>query len=713
MNIGYLEGLNMRKIKIISVLSAILIVFTTAIPTTMAQDVLEDTYLQYEMSFELDEDTKTLIGHQKVKFENSYNTSLAELVFHLYAKAYNSHETLPTIGEKMITDENRRLSEEEIGDIIIHKVMIDGKDVNFSEGNQVLKIPLDAPLVKGEEINIDIDFTLKIPEGTHRFGHYDGVYSLTNWYPILSIYDEEKRAWDENPYYPIGESNYSDVADYKIIAKLPIDMVVASTGKVIEENSQDSFKIVEIEAKTVRDFALFFSRDYKVIESSVDGIILRNFYLPEKPQIQEMSFRNESIDKRQDAKLVLDFATESVRFYNRTFGKYPYEKIDIAETPLSGGAMEYPQAIQMGQYFEIDISPEDDWIPWIIEAVVHEIAHQWWYVTVGSNEFKEPFLDEAFATYSAALFFEKKYGKYSPQGAFMLTRTNIITEELPALRSSVEAFENWFEYSRTIYGRGPILLEDLRDRVGEDKFFEIIRAYYERLKFKNATIDDFLEIIEETTDKSTRQHIENALNRRDYFPRHLLLEEEDYLDVQKYRHRKRISYWEKERGITIGSFVLRVIDGCDITIVLPETMSDREGKVVNTYKDSVIQSLERLSEKNINILRENQMTEEREKDTLLILCDPSKSKIFSHLQGSLPFTVHKDVYIIGDIQIHNENVTGLLIAENPGNPENVILFLLYNEKSKDEDILDLEPIWNNDMQFKIDVGGRKTIKGLY
>ncbi|MFI6675440.1 hypothetical protein [Kribbella sp. NPDC050469] len=32
--------------------------------------------------------------------------------------------------------------------------------------------------------------------------------------------------------------------------------------------------------------------------------------------------------------------------------------------------------------------------------VVHEVAHQWWYGIIGNNEYADPWLDEAFATYA-------------------------------------------------------------------------------------------------------------------------------------------------------------------------------------------------------------------------------------------------------------------------------------------------------------------------
>src|SRR4030067_2427793 len=46
-------------------------------------------------------------------------------------------------------------------------------------------------------------------------------------------------------------------------------------------------------------------------------------------------------------------------------------------------------------------------------VTVHELAHEWWPMTVASNEMTEPWLDEGFAEYSAARWMERTFGPYS------------------------------------------------------------------------------------------------------------------------------------------------------------------------------------------------------------------------------------------------------------------------------------------------------------
>lgn len=61
-------------------------------------------------------------------------------------------------------------------------------------------------------------------------------------------------------------------------------------------------------------------------------------------------------------------------------------------TSRFGGGMEYPGLVLVGTTEEGG-------------AVVHEVAHQWWYGIVGNDEYTSPWLDESFAQYANARFY--------------------------------------------------------------------------------------------------------------------------------------------------------------------------------------------------------------------------------------------------------------------------------------------------------------------
>lgn len=458
----------------------------------------------YYMNLALSADEKKLRGYQVVKFKNNYKSSLKDLVFHLYADSYNSAETKPSIGRI-----SGKLTKDEIGDIKIDSIKVSGKTMDYTQDKQVLKIMLDKELRPGEIAEAAIEFTLKIPKSTDRLGYMNNQFSLTNWYPILSIYDEKKAAWDETPFHPVGESNYSDCSDYMVSISVPKGMVVTGTGINTSKQENSTMDVLKFEAKNNRDFVMFLSKDYKVLSADVDGIKINSYYFKEEDTAERM----------------LNLASEAIKFYNKVYGKYPYPEYDVVETYLNGGAMEYPTATQMGPYTRLDSDYRKGSLTFFDEAVVHETAHQWWYSTVGNNEFKEPVLDETFTSYATALFFEKQFGEYNPLAVKASFLTMPVRNYGPISRSTDQY--NWNNFSLIVYKVAPIILEDLRQKVGEEKFLIIFRTYYNNYKYKNATLENFFDIVKDTSGEAISDYVRQAFTSGNYTNASMTLPQEE------------------------------------------------------------------------------------------------------------------------------------------------------------------------------------------
>lgn len=361
------------------------------------------------------------------------------------------------------------------GQIDIINVIVDNKPAAWEvEGRDktLLRVRLDEPLKKGKSVEIKMDFQEKLPTARTDFGYYKRVACFENWYPVLCVYDDA--GWHKEPSVKIGECNFSEISDYVVEINLPEQEMIASTGKFIKEKRLDGGrKLVVLEADKVRDFTWVSSARFESVEKKHKGVIIKSYFINED---------------REKGIAALDFAVRALDFFNETFGEYPYDRLNIVETYLYGGAMEYPLLTSIGEQFYkySDIKPLEG-------AVAHEIAHQWWYVVVGNNEYKEPWLDEALASYSEAMYFEKYYGE-------QMFRRKIssragLARFARSIGDSMDEFKNSSEYNIVVYMKGAYALDELRTKVGEDVFVKAIKKYYDDYKFKNATTSDFLNVI--------------------------------------------------------------------------------------------------------------------------------------------------------------------------------------------------------------------------
>jgi len=489
-------------------------------------------------------------------------------------------------------------------------------------------------------------------------------------------------------------------------------MVLASTGTTkSSKNIEKATKTYNIIAENVRDFVFIMSPDFKVITKKYDDITVNNFYLEDKNNAEESSMRAEEL---------LDLGINSLEFFSDTFGKYPYKEFDIVESYVQGFAMEYPQLIQMGKYSP-NYSGDIDFIE---EAIVHEVGHQWWYVTVGNNEFKDSFLDESLTAFSTAYYFEKVYGKYSSRGITIGLRSKIdlFKGGSTPINVSVDQIKIR-EFGKLFYGMGALVFENLRQKVGEEQFLKIIRTYYAENTLKNATLDGLLRVIEEVAGKEAREQVQSDVNSKDFNPKNLALNDSELEELKKINAEKTkgfrdqnkewLMYFAQENKNNFASFFIQALENYDIYLIKPSNceMSEDNKKIFENTVNILKMTLESGYGLSVTVKEDKDLTDEELKEkSLIFIGNTSENTALKSVTDKLLIDFSKDEINFSDITIKNKDISGMLITDASKNKNNSVLVILGLDKVKNFTMLNGADFY--DKQFILNFGN-KVLKGDY
>lgn len=210
------------------------------------------------------------------------------------------------------------------------------------------------------------------------------------------------------------------------------------------------------------------------------GIPLEYWYYPE---------RKESFDA------TYMYSSEMFEFLeNELQVAYPWEL--YRQAPLAEylyGAMETTTATVFGDYMHID--QRGWWGRNYVNVNVHELVHQWFGNYISHNPASDVWLTESMATYYAKLFERSLFGEAYYEKDRLSEQQKALkqseSDDFPLAHSGAGVFR-WYQ-------KGSLVLEMLRDEMGDEAFKKAITHYLKKFAYSEANSYDFLKAIHEST----------------------------------------------------------------------------------------------------------------------------------------------------------------------------------------------------------------------
>jgi aminopeptidase N len=176
---------------------------------------------------------------------------------------------------------------------------------------------------------------------------------------------------------------------------------------------------------------------------------------------------------------VLSKLPEIVAFYRSIYGPYPFAAV---------GAI-VDSANEVGYSLETQTKPVFPYVPDEV-TLAHELSHQWFGDSVTLKTWPDIWLHEGFATWSEWIWSEHEGNKSAAQWFKQLYNTPASNTDFwnpppgnPGSAANV--------FDGTIYERGGMTLEALREELGDATFFQIMRTWAQANRYGTVTTADF------------------------------------------------------------------------------------------------------------------------------------------------------------------------------------------------------------------------------
>lgn len=472
-------------------------------------------WIDYTIQARLDPGTALLTGREVVRFRNDSPDTLRALQLRLDQNLFRPG-----------TPRDATIGEETDG-MNVTRLVVDGVPalIGTSTGSSRDAVPvatlsgttrtservvLAQPLAPGSTVSLEIDWHFRVPRdetgAAIRMGRWaDTVYQVAQWYPRIAMYDD-LRGWDSASYR--GEDEFHNpFARFEVSLDLPAGWLVGATGVLKNpetvltptarerlsrlQESDARIRIVGPEergpgrataagnrlvwrfvADTASDFAWGASDRY--VWDATRATIPGRGSIP-----VHLFYTADHADRFAKAD---GLARHALELYSAHFTPYGFPQLTLVDGPEPG--MEYPMlAMTHG------------------ETLVHEIAHEWWPMTVGTDETRYGFLDEGLASYLTGLADADLDGRtpFAPGSGARYGRTSADEQGQTFLRTDSELHA----VGTTIqsYGKPTPMLRMLGGIASDSTVWRALGAYAEAWRFRHPSPWDFAAFMSHALDR--------------------------------------------------------------------------------------------------------------------------------------------------------------------------------------------------------------------
>jgi len=491
-------------------------------PRTGREPTLSDRVVDYRIQVRLDPEKHTLKGKQQLTWRNRSDRPVRSVYLHLYLNAFRNEGSTFFSEQRNLGFDFRSdvpMKDGEWGWIDMTRVMQAGAPVpqtfvqpdnGPSTDMTVVRLDLPQPVGPGASTTLDIDFDAQLPRVIARTGYFGSFHLVAQWFPKIGVLELPGERGATTPRWNVHEFHlhsefYADFGSYDVTLDVPSGYRVGATGELQGEpvvaNGRSLHRYVQHD---VHDFA--WTADKRYAEP-----LLGDWTGPGSPPVKIRVLYPP--EYKASAAPALKATQESLTYFSRTLGPYPYRTVTVVIPPYNAteaGGMEYPTFFTADSFEEV--APLGMNALLLDFVTIHEFGHGYFYGILASNEFEEPMLDEGLNEYWDQRMLREAGKRYviAPEWLRRLgIRPHLGEFELERLGARLDdpadgtGANSWGRLSSSSYGavysRTATVMRDLEAQLGTPAIEKAFKDYYATWKFRHPSIADLRESLAVST----------------------------------------------------------------------------------------------------------------------------------------------------------------------------------------------------------------------
>ena len=346
--------------------------------------------------------------------------------------------------------------------LVVSQVLVDGRAARFSQPaslQQELVITPVALLHSGRAFTVQVTYAGPAKPTTDDDGSLDGFIPTSDGAFVASE-PQGSPTW-----FPCNDVP-TDKATYTLAITTPSTVVAIGNGTRVGSTTGDG--------TTTSVWAMTYPVSTYLVTATIGKFRVTTGTTPRGvPYLNAVT-----ADQATGSRAAIAALPDIVDWFGTKFGPYPFD---------AAGAI-VDDAPYVGYALETATRPVFDRAP-DVATMSHELAHQWFGDTVTLTKWRDIWLNEGFAEFASWLYAEHTGGALTSQRLrSLLARPAddpVWTPPPANPGSGAEIF------SDSVYTRGAGALAALRQKIGDDSFFRILRGWVAAHRYGNATVDDF------------------------------------------------------------------------------------------------------------------------------------------------------------------------------------------------------------------------------